>query len=555
MRALALLLLLPACVRCGDEDKPDPTGETGPVDTGDPDTGDGDTGEQDTGDPPLQDRDGDGWTEADGDCDDDDSSVFPGAEEQPGDGQDNDCDGLVDLDASTVWDADLVWAGVPQENEWSEHIWSMLGWHGIAVLSDLDGDGGSELVTSTHHTLLVLESTSIAAGGLLSVIDVGTAVLPEDLDDPGDPDVGYGCLLFAAGDDLGDDGRAELAVVQVSSPDWALAIYDSETLAGGGTLTRSDYRQQILLEDANTVGDNMLWRADYDGDGLMDIVWGEPESMWSGGRESGRVSIVSGATLALAGDVSQEDIAVSLWGDTEDDFWIGIRCLHAGDVDGDGHDDLVVGGRKYTALISGADLLGSHDQERLDLAVATIDHEDAFWPGQSVDAGDLDGDGRDDLLLYEESDNLEIDGQVLHGQVSLFMDLGDGGMTSWTQANAHLYSSMSALVGVAGPVALRPGGQDLLVSDYEGVKMLDLAELPTEGLIDLWGWEDRIDADGTWFHHGSDRGNNLLGADLDGDGDDDIVAGAPLRNEGFESSQGRELPAGIVSIFLNPATP
>ncbi len=49
------------------------------------------------------DLDGDGWTEAQGDCDDTDAAVFPGAPEQcaddpEADGVDNDCNGEVDDD-------------------------------------------------------------------------------------------------------------------------------------------------------------------------------------------------------------------------------------------------------------------------------------------------------------------------------------------------------------------------------------------------------------------------------------------------------------------------
>ena len=49
-------------------------------------TGDGD-------DVSVSDHDGDGFTPADGDCHDNDASVYPGAPETNDDGVDSDCDG------------------------------------------------------------------------------------------------------------------------------------------------------------------------------------------------------------------------------------------------------------------------------------------------------------------------------------------------------------------------------------------------------------------------------------------------------------------------------
>lgn len=61
---------------------------------------------------PCMDADGDGVTDCDGDCDDDDPTSYPGAPELCGDGADNDCDDEIDPDATCMglgtWVSDLV---------------------------------------------------------------------------------------------------------------------------------------------------------------------------------------------------------------------------------------------------------------------------------------------------------------------------------------------------------------------------------------------------------------------------------------------------------------
>jgi len=70
--------------------------DLGDDDLGDDDLGDDDVGDDDSG---QQDADGDGWTTADGDCDDTNANVYPGADDIC-DELDNDCDGEMNEDSA-----------------------------------------------------------------------------------------------------------------------------------------------------------------------------------------------------------------------------------------------------------------------------------------------------------------------------------------------------------------------------------------------------------------------------------------------------------------------
>jgi len=60
----------------------------------------------DDDDTPTDDLDGDGWTSEEGDCDDNDDSIHPGATEIQCDGTDNDCDPTPEDDSDTDQDGD-----------------------------------------------------------------------------------------------------------------------------------------------------------------------------------------------------------------------------------------------------------------------------------------------------------------------------------------------------------------------------------------------------------------------------------------------------------------
>ena len=64
----------------------------------DTDTDDSDTDDTDDTEDPIEDIDGDGWTEDEGDCDDTDPSINPDALDDDNDGEDENCNGQADED-------------------------------------------------------------------------------------------------------------------------------------------------------------------------------------------------------------------------------------------------------------------------------------------------------------------------------------------------------------------------------------------------------------------------------------------------------------------------
>jgi hypothetical protein len=347
MQSRAVLVTILA-IGCG---KPDPAG---PGDTDDTDVaGDADT-DVDTGDEPDTDdhtdpdpdadADADGHTVAEGDCDDDDPLVFPGAEEICN-GEDDDCDALIDGD-----DPDLGGA--------------------TTTYTDADGDGFGDPAT---------EATSCSGSG----VEDGT-----DCDDtradvhPGHPEI---CGDGAVNDCDGSYGDAVDACSGTIDLDAAEAEY-----------------QGVIFNDQ--AGKSVRNVGDVDGDGVIDLLIGAPHySLSTGSGTPGRAFLVHGVASGIFDLASAHAIL-----DGERDYdSCGWAVSTAGDVDGDGTPDLLVGAYANDAgtapdggavyLIGGSVTgevgLGSSD-------AILLGGDRGGSAGWGLDGGgDVDGDGSPDFAV------------------------------------------------------------------------------------------------------------------------------------------------------------
>ncbi len=235
----------------------------------------------------------------------------------------------------------------------------------------------------------------------------------------------------------------------------------------------------------------------------------------------------------------------------------GYRIANAGDTDGDGSDDLWVGSPADSSLASlggsawlfRGPLLEERTPAEADVRVLGEDPESLL--GLAVEAGtDLNGDGESDLLLGAPGASV---GRGSPGAALLFLGpfledrtsqqadvrysgLSQGGQMGWT---VLLGETGSEEVWIAAPYANRSRGA---IYRFVGTGNPH-REVGTAQAVLRGGPEGEEDL-ATWG--GDLAGTSLAGGDLTGDGEADLVVGAPGYDGGGEGGGGAFLLKGPV---------
>jgi len=156
--------------------------------------------------------------------------------------------------------------------------------------------------------------------------------------------------------------------------------------------------------ETDMAGFSIALDGDIDGDGYDDLLISSSGED-SVANDAGAVYVVLGAS-AFADDVILSAADAKLTGETGGDR-AGFSVDVAGDVDADGHDDLLIGARDLHweggAQPGGAYLQYgpvSGDQSLAESSVLLLGEEDGSFAGHVVaGGGDMDGDGLDDFAV------------------------------------------------------------------------------------------------------------------------------------------------------------
>lgn len=287
-----------------------------------------------------------------------------------------------------------------------------------------------------------------------------------------------------------------------------------------GTPDNSNWSAQINDADAH-FGASVSTAGDVNGDGYTDVIVGAP--YYTNGQTSeGAARLYLGSSTGLDTNYDNHDEG------NDEGARFGTSVSTAGDVNGDGYADAIVGAPYYT-----------NDSTDEGMAFVWYGHSDGIsssrdwdaegnttnaWFGFSVaTAGDVNGDGYSDILVGAPGKNATAgSAYAYYGAADSLAD--DAG---WTKAsnleNAHFGHSVAS----AGDINA-DGYADIIVGGpqwdggqaYEGIACIYVGS--ATGLLSAPPWCKEGDQESAYFGW-----SVSTAGDVNGDGYDDVIVGAP----------------------------
>ncbi len=339
------------------------------------------------------------------------------------------------LGRSTTTAGDVDDDGLPDFIMSSAYARNAAGEVHLVVNADLEA---ADLADGTEDRVIALATAADQPGSYVFVGANAGDLLGRSTASAGDID-GDGVDDIIMGAVLADTANQEDtgAVYVIASSDFAAADAADGTVDGEINVANVAALPNSWQINGGEAGENLgrsvTGIGDYNGDGLDDVFFGARYGN-AGGQQSGEVYLISSASFAAAdaadgvadGIINADNVAAQddsyLFVGREIGDYAGRAVADAGDINGDGQVDLLIGARAADGgeFDSGeVYLVSSSELDAADAADGTLDGvidldniaaqensyrflgaESGDRAGRSVDtAGDVDGDGLNDIII------------------------------------------------------------------------------------------------------------------------------------------------------------
>jgi hypothetical protein len=411
----------------------------------------------------------------------------------------------------------------------------------VATAGDVNGDGYSDVVIGTPfaNNGQTLEGRAFVFQGGAGGLATSAAWSAE-----GNQDFARFGVSVATAGDVNGDGYSDVIVGatmfdNVETDEGAAFVY----LGGAGGLASNAAWTAESDQASASFGYPVGTAGDVNGDGYSDVIVGA-ELFDNGQTNEGRAFVYLGGAGGLETSAS--------WNVEADqaEARSGFAAATAGDVNGDGYSDVIVGARLFDNGESNEGRAQVHLGSAAGLATSPVWSSESNLAGASfgfsvAPTGDVNGDGYSDVIV---SAAFYTNGESFEGGAFLYLGGSEGPrVAGWNESGSQFGARFGASVAVAGDVN-GDGYGDVVVGaplfdngqTDEGAAFLYLGS--GAGLASTPAWSGESDQAGASF------GSSVAKAgDVNGDGYGDVIVGAPLYDNG-EVDEGRAL------VYLGSAT-
>ena len=409
----------------------------------------------------------------------------------------------------------------------------------VAGAGDVNGDGYSDVIVGSQ--LFDNGTTDEGAAFIYHGSAAGINNVAATIVESNQGFCQFGFSVSGAGD-INGDGYSDVVVGaytfdSVETNEGAAFIYHGSAAGISNTAVAILECNQI----AASFGTSVACAGDVNGDGYSDVI--------VGAIQYDNVENSEGAAFVYHGSATGINIiAAVILESNQANAQMGRGVASAGDVNGDGYSDVIAGVFQYDNPESNEGVAFVYHGSAAGLSFTPnsipddADREFAHFGCSVASAGDVNGDGYGDVIIgasgYDDGANVS-EGRafVYHGSAAGLSAVPNNTPDDANQANAEFGIRVASAGDVNGD-----GFNDVII----GARLYDDGANVDEGLA--------------FLYHGSATGlsitpNSILGdanqagtyfgvsvasaGDINGDGFGDVIIGAPYYNDGPNTSEGR----------------